>query len=232
MKRNLKVLATLLYIAGLVMFAVYVGYELKSNIVMSVLGRLFLLLGSCLLIYLGSFFKCWNLNIESKTKIMRITNWFFFVLYIILLITLVLFDSMFGRSINIFIWSQESLDFYLKNSFNIIPFKTILEYCLGFINQTMNLNIIIINLLGNFIAFMPFAFFLPRLIKRINNFKTFFVVMLFIALSVELLQFITMSGICDIDDVILNVSGSLILYKTLNISIIKKVINKTIGSEC
>lgn len=60
---------------------------------------------------------------------------------------------------------------------------------------------------------MPFAFFLPLLFKKQNNFKTFLLTMICIVIGIELLQFITMSGSCDIDDVILNVSGSLIMYE-------------------
>ena len=71
---------------------------------------------------------------------------------------------------------------------------------------------------------MPFAFFLPLLFKKQNNFKTFLLTMICIVTGIELLQFITMSGSCDIDDVILNVSGSLIMYEILHIKSINELL--------
>lgn len=41
------------------------------------------------------------------------------------------------------------------------------------------------------------------------------------------MQFLTLSGSCDIDDLILNLSGSLVLYLILKIKPINKVIRKT-----
>ena len=43
---------------------------------------------------------------------------------------------------------------------------------------------------------------------------------------IELLQFITMSGACDIDDLILNLIGASIVYWVINIKYINKLIKK------
>lgn len=213
-----KTLSNFLYIISLILFGIYIIYEFKTNVFISPFTRVFLLLATCFFLYFGSFFKCLILNKQDKNKIMIITNWIFFILYIILLVTLVLFDTMFGRNIdNIFI---------TKISFNIIPFKSILEYIFSFVNHTKNSNIIITNLLGNLIAFTPFAFFLPLLINKFDNFKKLFVIILMIVISVETLQLITARGIFDIDDVILNVTGALVMYQILNIYVIKQFIIK------
>ena len=50
--------------------------------------------------------------------------------------------------------------------------------------------------------------------------------MLIIVVIVEILQFILLTGSCDIDDVILNVLGACVAYKLFNIKIIKNVIAK------
>ena len=72
---------------------------------------------------------------------------------------------------------------------------------------------------------MPFALFIPALFKKINNTKKFLITILCITLGIELIQFITFSGRCDIDDVILNTFGAFIMYKILNIKDIKNLIN-------
>ena len=81
-----------------------------------------------------------------------------------------------------------------------------------------------LNLLGNIVACMPFAFFLPLLFKKQNNLKRFALTMIIIVLTIELLQFVTLSGSCDIDDIILNVSGAIIMYAILKIKSVNNLI--------
>mgnify|MGYP003295140202 CR=1 FL=1 len=71
---------------------------------------------------------------------------------------------------------------------------------------------------------MPFALFIPMLFKKINNTKKFILTILCITLGIELIQFITFSGSCDIDDVILNTLGAFIMYKILNIKDVKNLV--------
>ena len=52
----------------------------------------------------------------------------------------------------------------------------------------------------------------------------FFITMIIVVLLIEGLQFVTLSGSCDIDDLILNVFGALILYLILSIKSIKHFI--------
>ena len=84
--------------------------------------------------------------------------------------------------------------------------------------------IFIYNILGNAVALMPFAFFLPILLKKQKKFKNFLVTMICIVIGIELLQFITMSGCCDIDDVILNVVGAVVMFGILRIKSINQLI--------
>lgn len=51
-----------------------------------------------------------------------------------------------------------------ERSYNIIPFKTIISYCLKSDFKTC-----VFELLGNIIAFIPMGFLLPFLLKRIND---------------------------------------------------------------
>lgn len=192
-----------------------------QNISLSELGRLFLLCGSCLFLYFGALIKSKN---ENNNKAMKINLWIFFILYLLLFITLTLFDQFWGRNgFTIVNWNKELFNNYISNSLNIIPFKTIIEYIKAF-DSLLDTRAVMTNLLGNIIACMPFAFFLPLLFKKQNNIKRFTITMIVIVLLIELLQFVTLSGSCDIDDIILNVSGALIMYAVLKIKSVNNLI--------
>lgn len=99
---------------------------------------------------------------------------------------------------------------------NLVPFKTILNYVIGF--NHYNLDIIIKNLLGNVVLFIPFGFLLPIVLNRGKNIKNNILVTAAAGAGIELLQLIFSLGVCDIDDVILYVLGSIIglgCYKLL-----------------
>lgn len=226
MKVKNKIISIMFYILSTV-FLIYYGYvELSSNMFMSTFGRLFLLCGSCLFIYLGALFLS---KYIKDNKAMKVNLWIFFVLYCGLLITLTLFDPMWGRNgLSIFNWSQADFskyyNYYVESSVNLIPFKTIIGYTKDIFTSLLDTSNIFANLLGNLVCMMPFAFFIPMLFKKINNTKKFLLTILCITLGIELIQFITFSGSCDIDDVILNTLGAFIMYKILNIKDIKNLI--------
>ncbi len=112
----------------------------------------------------------------------------------------------------------------MSNSFNLIPFKTIFGYITKFISGDIAPYIFIYNILGNAVALMPFAFFLPILLEKQKKLKNFLLTMICIVVGIELLQFITMSGCCDIDDVILNVVGAVVMFGILRIKSINQLI--------
>lgn len=114
---------------------------------------------------------------------------------------------------------------YLRFSVNIIPFKTIVTYIKAIFDGSMNLNIPIRNLGGNFILFLPMGIYLPFLIKRLDSFKRFAISMIILLLSVELIQLITRRGSFDIDDLILNLFGALLGFIVWRTKLFQKLIN-------
>ena len=64
------------------------------------------------------------------------------------------------------------------------------------------------NLLGNVIMFIPLGFFVPLLWEKNRNFLKHLGWMFAIILAVELLQYVTGLGTCDVDDLILNILGT------------------------
>lgn len=216
-----KFSSIILYIIAILFLGIYGIAEITKHLNLSEFGRLFLLCGSCVFLYFGGLLLS---KYRKDNKPMKINLWIFFGLYLLLFITLTLFDQFWGRNgLTIVNWSKEIFDVYIHNSLNIIPFKTIIEY-IGAFDSLLDTRAVMFNLLGNIVACMPFAFFLPLLFKKQNSFKKFALTMIIIVLVIELLQFITLSGSCDIDDVILNVSGALIMYAVLKIKSVNNLI--------
>lgn len=65
------------------------------------------------------------------------------------------------------------------------------------------------NLLGNVGLFLPFGIFLPLLFQSMKHFWRFLLCATLSVLTVELLQLLTGLGACDVDDLILNLSGAI-----------------------
>ncbi len=217
MERLKKIIGTIMYVLAIIPIILYITLSNTKNFLISPALRLVLLLLSCILMYLGA-------RIIKSSKLMKINMWLWFILYVILILTLTLFDNYYARGyFHINDWNKNFLDIYLKESFNIIPFKTIFEYTKAISNS--GFKYFILNIGGNIIAFMPFAFFLPKLIKKENKLLVFTITIALLSLIIELTQFITLSGVCDIDDIILNTIGAVILFEVLNIPRVKHFSN-------
>ena len=216
-----KISSIIFYIVAILFLGVYGLAEITKNLYLSEFGRLSLLCGSCVFLYFGGLILS---KYRKDNKPMKVNLWIFFGLYLLLFITLTLFDQFWGRNgLTIVNWSKEMLNNYIHNSLNLIPFKTIIGY-IGKFDSLLDTRAVMFNLLGNVVACMPFAFFLPLLFKKQNNIKRFALTMIIIVLVIELLQFITLSGSCDIDDIILNVFGALIMFAILKIKSVNNLI--------
>ena len=101
---------------------------------------------------------------------------------------------------------------YIRFSSNIIPFKTISTYISALFTGSMNLNIPIENLVGNFILFIPMGIYLPYFIKKLNKLSIYVTVMTLLLFGIEVVQLVTRRGSFDIDDFILNMLGALLGY--------------------
>ena len=106
---------------------------------------------------------------------------------------------------------------HISMNINMVPFYTIKQNLYLIFKQTNPYLVphATINLLGNIIGFIPFGILLPTLLKQANIFKKFFFYTISSILIIELIQLFTLRGSCDIDDLILNMLGSLIGY-TIN----------------
>lgn len=133
---------------------------------------------------------------------------FLFLLYVVLLLWL-LFDRNFQWTEGIAYRQQ------IKNNISLIPFRTIRSYwkivCLKQYNNVLFYHSVI-NLAGNIILFIPIGYFLPRLWIKMRKFFPFLLTCTVSICIVELLQFLTLLGSMDIDDLILNLAGMILGY--------------------
>lgn len=211
----MKKVSFLYGIAGLFL-GIYALIGFSTIIRLNEMGRLILLVGSCFFFYFGGLLLS---KYRKDNKPMKINLWIYFLLYLLLLITLTLFDAEWGRH-------GIHLNFhfnFLSSTINLIPFKTIRMYIEGF-NSLYSTKQILLNLFGNVIALMPMAFFLPFLFKKQNKFRNFIFTIFAIVFFIEFMQFVTSSGNFDIDDFILNILGASIMYGILKIRSINNFI--------
>lgn len=229
MRKNTCFFAMSCYVIALLCLVLYFFAEFSRRIVMPPATRLLLLGIVCLFIYLGSRRLSKATTGNTSYKIMKTTFVVFFALYLFLLVCLLLFDAYFGRT-GISpdkLWNADIAAQHISYALNIVPFKTILTYISGaFIHGSISKSVAITNLLGNFVAFAPFAFFLPLLFRKQRTLPVFTVTMLGIVVAVELLQLVLLTGACDIDDVILNVFGAVSTYLLLRLAPVQKQIQR------
>lgn len=113
---------------------------------------------------------------------------------------------------------------------NLVPFRTIRNYVKysGFLH-TMT------NIIGNIIIFVPFGILVPEIFPKTRNLLRIFAITSITSFFVEFIQFFIGRSV-DIDDLILNVLGSVIGYflwkKTLRFKFAKKKRRKRVrGTE-
>ena len=178
--------------------------------------------------YFAAFF-C-GLGLHNREKAQNLMKKFLFVLfvfYLVLLIDFTLIDNGYGRDIlSVFDPDRSSFRRYLKESTNFIPFATVKLFIKGYMHHNLSWADTAVNLLGNFAFFMPVPFFLCILKnERISYFKM--LIFLFLCIScVEFLQVVFMTGSCDIDDLILNLSGAMLFYFVICLPVVSGVLSK------
>jgi len=97
---------------------------------------------------------------------------------------------------------------------NVIPFRTLgrLLRLLTDTDRPWLIRFSVINLLGNVVLFIPLGIFLPKLWKKLRSFPGVLLATAGIITAVEIAQMLTLLGRCDVDDLILNITGAAIGY--------------------
>lgn len=204
-----KILGFFLLICGIVFMGLDIYVEFQGG--ESVTMRSRLVLAIILLMLLISSYRILGREFPAKKyKYFQIIIWLFFVYYLCILFTLLFFSYGMGRNL-------------IRHGLNIHPLFTIRNYYLTYENGHMPRDIFIINMIGNVVAFAPMGFFGPVLFQKFTSFWAFFWRMGVLIALIEIIQLITYTGSCDIDDWILNMCGAVLVYLWMQLPYFNKI---------
>lgn len=150
-----------------------------------------------------------------------------FVIYMILLIYYLFFSEEYGR--------DEAYSTYQYNLNLFHELRRYFDY-----RSRIGMDLFIVNIVGNVVAFMPFGFLVPVMYREQRGMQThqghyfrsfLFVTMLGFSMSllVECAQLLTKVGCFDVDDLFLNTCGVILGYLSYYIS--KKLIGTMSGTR-
>lgn len=147
---------------------------------------------------------------ELNRKSIRTISVLLFLVYICALAYFVFLSDGFSR-----------VEGYSSYRYNLTPFLEIKRFATS---SSLNFKAILVNLAGNVAAFMPFG----ALVRWVRNKKTGFIIAalhtFIFSFIIETIQLVTMVGVFDVDDLILNTLGGLLGY--ICYAILKAMNNK------
>ena len=179
------------YILSILTFLVYLRLEYNPSIELNYFIRLFMMVFASMFIIVGNNIYANNYaeTIKEKNKVKKYSQIIVFIYYIVLIFNMVFFAR-----------------FSKINSYNLIPFHTIIE-----IINNNSLYSITINIFGNLLIFIPLEYFLIELFN-VKNILHNFLISSGAILLIEILQYVFKVGIFDIDDILLSVIGMMLFY--------------------
>lgn len=140
-------------------------------------------------------------SLMKKSKSGVAAEWVAFILYIGLLVYFTIFAESMGRTVPIVSSSYR---------YNLVPLKEIKRFLCN--TDTLGWKPVILNVVGNVVAFIPFGYFLPRLFKYRIKFIRAALITFDLSLAIEIIQLLTRVGSLDVDDLFLNTIGGVIGY--------------------
>jgi len=142
-------------------------------------------------------------------KTFRILTICTFIIYCMIVLDIVLFSR--SRMFHFDNWTEMWFHKHIHYGVNLVPFYTIKSYLRNIANGYI-VSVSIKNLVGNLLIFLPLGLYLPLLWKRCRKMRYTLIFSFIILVAIELIQFLTLLGTLDIDDLILNFCGILIGY--------------------
>lgn len=107
-------------------------------------------------------------------------------------------------------WYDHAPGAHWEYHYNFIPFQEIVRFLkFGYCLSPMS---IFLNLFGNIIGFLPFGFFLPVISRKNRKMRKVVLAGAVSSACIEFIQLVTKTGVCDIDDIILNTLGTFLGY--------------------
>ncbi|MBQ7714304.1 MAG: VanZ family protein [Clostridia bacterium] len=152
-------------------------------------------------------------NDKVRRVAVRTTVIIFFCTYVLIFIGILLLVKAYSNYQNFNFaynknWLEESLP-------NLIPFRPTVSKISSLVSGETRFTRFVFEALGNTLAYVPLALFLPALFKSKRNFESFLPTIVFITVSVELFQGMFGVGSCRLDDVIFGAGAACIVYAIL-----------------
>ena len=145
---------------------------------------------------------------DKKTaRWIRVSGLLLFIIYLAMLNYFLFFSAAFGRTMNL---GREI-------HYNINPFTEIRRFLTC--SAQLGTRAVMVNLLGNVLAFMPLGLILPVIIKNMRKGIRVILWGFLFSMCVESIQLVTRVGSFDVDDIILNTTGVLLgflLFRLFN----------------
>ena len=135
--------------------------------------------------------------IRHTTKHQKM-GWVLFLMYLALLVYFLFFAESFGRT------DPKTRGY----SYNLVPFKEISRFWIY--REKLGIRAMMLNIVGNIVAFMPCGFFLPIVSRRSKKWYNTVIISFMFSLFVETIQLIFRVGSFDVDDLLLNTAGGIL----------------------
>ena len=185
---------------------------------------LLLIAGICAPLVLGTYL--YTRALPSREERRRAVRFSFFALF--LFYALALFGALIASRVAYQGLSEARLAYWdkfdLMTNFN--PLETVRLYINAIKYDYIGMEIPLSNLIGNAMLFMPMAVFLPCLFRPMQKLWLFALTMFLLLVAVEALQLLLACGSCDIDDVLLNLAGTLIVFGILKLPFVRRVLRR------
>lgn len=147
------------------------------------------------------------MNHVNINRFIRLFTGIAFAIYASYLIYYTFLDPSLGRSVirQEIMHNTTGVDYV-----NLVPFKEINRFVSNIGN--IRFNIILLNVVGNVVAFIPLGFLLPVITNRKLVWWSTILIAAGASALIEVMQYVTKLGTCDIDDFILNTIGGILGY--------------------
>lgn len=122
------------------------------------------------------------------------------IIYLILLTYFLFFAEAMGRTPG----TREDY------AYNLVLFKEIRRFIVY--REVLGYRAVMLNIVGNVVAFMPFGFIVPEVWNELNHWYTITFLGFLFSLCIELTQLVSRVGSFDVDDLLLNTIGALLGY--------------------
>ncbi|MCX4269765.1 MAG: VanZ family protein [Lachnospiraceae bacterium] len=129
----------------------------------------------------------------------KLAGWIAFFIYLVALMYFLLFAEMFGRT-------QTDRTY----RYNLVLLKEIWRF--WHYREQLGMTAVLLNLVGNVVALMPFGFFLPFLAVRTRKCYAVTCFTFLFSLFIETTQLLCKVGSFDVDDLLLNTIGGILGY--------------------